>query len=196
VGTLGCSTSAQFRKRTANGGNDNGAYAANQAAATKKAAAQAVDQTITKATSQGQTALQGVLSADGQVDYPQTDATDAEHMVDMDGYYTDAKCDNDAQPTNDCSGATELFVKSADGELKLADGSNSGASGSSSSTNITTPIIAAVAAGVAILALIGAGCFIKHRRSKQAQVTKVQTYQNTTLPVQNNNVVHPNMARV
>ena len=184
----------QFRKKNAAGQNDNGQYAANLAQATKKAAAAAVDQNIAKAKSGGQTTpLMGALSADGDVEYPNTEADDADKMADMDGYYTDAKCDDDAKPTNDCSGARPLFTQSADGTL-VVDESNSGAS-SSSSTNITTPIIAAVAAGVAILALIGAGCFIKHRRSKQAQVTKVQTYQNTTLPVQNNNV-HPNMARV
>jgi len=183
-----------FKKRNAQGATDNGVYAANRAQATKKAAAAAVDQTIAKATGTIQSPLAQALSADGEVVLPPTDAKDAEIMADMDGYYTDAKCDNDAAPTDDCSGAKPLFAKSADGGLDVVEDSNS----SSSSTNITTPIVAAVVAGVAVLALIGAGCFIKQRRSKQAQVTKVQTYQNTTSPVQNttNNVVHPNMARV
>jgi len=167
----------QFKKRNAAGQTDNGVAAASRAQATKQAAARAVDQTMAKATNNIQiTPLMATLSADGTLELPESGAPSTEFMADMDGYNTDAACDNDAAPDGTpCTGIKPLFTKAADdsGLAIAGEGSNT------SSSTINPAIIGAIVGGVALLAIIATVIVVKHRRNKQTTVVS-QVHANTS----------------
>lgn len=170
----------QFRKRNANGQNDNGVYAATQAQVAKNAAAAGVSQTLNV----GNTPLMAALSADEEL--PDIGTASTVPMDDANGYNMDSTCDDDLNPTDWCAPPQPLFAQAADGTLYSSaseDANQPITETSSSSTPISMAVIIGAAAGAGVLVLLITAAIIKHRRSKQHSNTVTYATNDTTCKV-------------